>query len=258
MKRSTSAAYLPTLVTVNKYNYNFAYFISTISFISARQIGFTTDPRFSRSSPYCTDVAKVVNAPIFHVNADDPEAVMHVCTVASQWRNKFKKDVVCYRRHGHNEQDEPSFTQPLMYQKIAKALPVMDKYAQKLINAGVVNQEYVQAEMDHYVEIMETAYSNSQKEMFVRNRDWLDSPWKTFFPYDVDLKLKPTGVSVEVLQHIGNIFSAVPKNFRFALRVGRGFCVAVRKWYNPAPLTGRWPKRSLLPACLEKVFTYVL
>ncbi|KRX18979.1 2-oxoglutarate dehydrogenase, mitochondrial, partial [Trichinella nelsoni] len=201
-------------IIVNKYNYNFAYFISTISFVSARQIGFTTDPRFSRSSPYCTDVAKVVNAPIFHVNADDPEAVMHVCTVASQWRNKFKKDVVCYRRHGHNEQDEPSFTQPLMYQKIAKALPVMDKYAQKLINAGVVNQEYVQAEMDHYVEIMETAYSNSQKEMFVRNRDWLDSPWKTFFPCDVDLKLKPTGVNVEVLQHIGNIFSAVPKNFR--------------------------------------------
>ncbi|KRZ75757.1 2-oxoglutarate dehydrogenase, mitochondrial, partial [Trichinella papuae] len=190
----------------------------SIHFIVNNQIGFTTDPRFSRSSPYCTDVAKVVNAPIFHVNADDPEAVMHVCTVASQWRNKFKKDVVidlvCYRRHGHNEQDEPSFTQPLMYQKIAKALPVMDKYAQKLINAGVVTQEYVQAEMDHYGEIMETAYSNSQKEMFLRNRDWIDSPWKTFFPCDMDLKLKSTGVSIDVLEHIGNIFSAVPKNFR--------------------------------------------
>ncbi|KRZ26914.1 2-oxoglutarate dehydrogenase, mitochondrial, partial [Trichinella pseudospiralis] len=186
----------------------------SVHFIVNNQIGFTTDPRFSRSSPYCTDVAKVVNAPIFHVNADDPEAVMHVCTVASQWRNKFKKDVVCYRRHGHNEQDEPSFTQPLMYQKIAKALPVMDKYAQKLINAGVVTQEYVQAEMDHYGEIMETAYSNSQKEMFLRNRDWIDSPWKTFFPSDMDLKLKSTGVSIDVLEHIGNIFSAVPKNFR--------------------------------------------
>ncbi|KRZ17918.1 2-oxoglutarate dehydrogenase, mitochondrial, partial [Trichinella zimbabwensis] len=190
----------------------------SIHFIVNNQIGFTTDPRFSRSSPYCTDVAKVVNAPIFHVNADDPEAVMHVCTVASQWRNKFKKDVVidlvCYRRHGHNEQDEPSFTQPLMYQKIAKALPVMDKYAQRLINAGVVTQEYVQAEMDHYGEIMETAYSNSQKEMFLRNRDWIDSPWKTFFPCDMDLKLKSTGVNIDVLEHIGNIFSAVPKNFR--------------------------------------------
>ncbi|KRZ17921.1 2-oxoglutarate dehydrogenase, mitochondrial, partial [Trichinella zimbabwensis] len=180
----------------------------SIHFIVNNQIGFTTDPRFSRSSPYCTDVAKVVNAPIFHVNADDPEA----------WRNKFKKDVVidlvCYRRHGHNEQDEPSFTQPLMYQKIAKALPVMDKYAQRLINAGVVTQEYVQAEMDHYGEIMETAYSNSQKEMFLRNRDWIDSPWKTFFPCDMDLKLKSTGVNIDVLEHIGNIFSAVPKNFR--------------------------------------------
>ncbi|KAG7282373.1 hypothetical protein CRUP_029694, partial [Coryphaenoides rupestris] len=110
-------------------------------------IGFTTDPRVARSSPYPTDVARVVNAPIFHVNADDPEAVMYVCNVAAEWRATFHKDVVvdlvCYRRMGHNEMDEPMFTQPLMYKQIKKQKGVLLKYAEKLIAEGVVTrQEY--------------------------------------------------------------------------------------------------------------------
>lgn len=162
------------------------------------QIGFTTDPRMARSSPYPTDVARVVNAPIFHVNADDPEAVIYVCKVAAEWRATFHKDVVvdlvsahsaqiysntkslratnaegfrlehaspfgrkasrqvtrplhawclpvqvCYRRMGHNEMDEPMFTQPLMYKQIKKQKPVLQKYAEKLIADGIVSrQEY--------------------------------------------------------------------------------------------------------------------
>uniref|UniRef100_A0A9J8CLN0 2-oxoglutarate dehydrogenase-like, mitochondrial n=1 Tax=Cyprinus carpio carpio TaxID=630221 RepID=A0A9J8CLN0_CYPCA len=119
----------------------------TIHVVVNNQIGFTTDPRMARSSPYPTDVARVVNAPIFHVNADDPEAVMYVCKVAAEWRNTFNKDVVidlvCYRRFGHNEMDEPMFTQPLMYKQIRKQEHVLKKYADKLISEGVVTlQEF--------------------------------------------------------------------------------------------------------------------
>ena len=94
----------------------------TIHLVVNNQVGFTTDPSSARSTPYCTDLAKMLNAPILHVNGDDPEAVVHVCEFASEWRQKYKSDVVidlvCYRKHGHNEIDEPMFTQPLMYQKI--------------------------------------------------------------------------------------------------------------------------------------------
>ncbi len=116
----------------------------TIHIVANNQIGFTTDPRFSRSSPYCTDVARVVNAPIFHVNADDPEAVVHVANIAADYRARFHKDVVVdlvgYRKHGHNEIDEPMFTQPIMYGIIKKHKNVLDLYSEKLISDGVVTK----------------------------------------------------------------------------------------------------------------------
>ncbi|TNN80945.1 2-oxoglutarate dehydrogenase, mitochondrial [Liparis tanakae] len=119
----------------------------TIHVVVNNQIGFTADPRVARSSPYPTDVARVVNAPIFHVNADDPEAVVYVCRVAAEWRTTFNKDVVidlvCYRRFGHNEMDEPMFTQPLMYKQIRRQQSVLRKYSDRLIAEGVVTlQEY--------------------------------------------------------------------------------------------------------------------
>uniref|UniRef100_A0A665VD54 2-oxoglutarate dehydrogenase complex component E1 n=1 Tax=Echeneis naucrates TaxID=173247 RepID=A0A665VD54_ECHNA len=117
----------------------------TIHVVVNNQIGFTTDPRMARSSPYPTDVARVVNAPIFHVNADNPEAVMYVCNVAAEWRNTFHKDVVvdlvCYRRNGHNEMDEPMFTQPLMYKQIKKQKGVLQKLSEKLIAEGIVTTQ---------------------------------------------------------------------------------------------------------------------
>ncbi len=117
--------------------------IST-TLLSPFQIGFTTDPRFSRSSPYCTDVARVVNAPIFHVNADDPEACIHVANIAADYRARFHKDVVVdlvgYRKHGHNEIDEPMFTQPIMYSIVKKHNNVLDLYSDKLVSEGVVTK----------------------------------------------------------------------------------------------------------------------
>src|SRR5262249_10309428 len=115
----------------------------TIHVIVNNQIGFTTSPSFARSSPYPSDVAKGVQAPIFHVNGADREAVAEVARAAVEFRQRFKKDVVidlfCYRRHGHNEADEPAFTQPLMYRTIARHPTTRQLYAQRLVTAGVMS-----------------------------------------------------------------------------------------------------------------------
>ncbi|XP_033325723.2 oxoglutarate dehydrogenase Nc73EF isoform X5 [Megalopta genalis] len=188
----------------------------TIHIVVNNQIGFTTDPRHSRSSPYCTDVARVVNAPIFHVNSDDPEAVMHVCKVAAEWRATFHKDVVIdivsYRRNGHNEIDEPMFTQPLMYRKIKSTPPALDKYAKSLISDGVVTEEEVKDVKDKYEKICEEAYTNARQETHIKYKDWLDSPWSGFFEGKDPLKASPTGIKEDTLVHIGKKFSLPPPN----------------------------------------------
>ncbi|KAL7889948.1 hypothetical protein AOLI_G00022060 [Acnodon oligacanthus] len=229
--------------------------LGTIHVVVNNQIGFTTDPRMARSSPYPTDVARVVNAPIFHVNADDPEAVMYVCRVAAEWRSTFNKDVVidlvCYRRFGHNEMDEPMFTQPLMYKQIRKQEHVLKKYADKLISEGVVTlQEFElfrqclfalvmphlycappirsrccshklisatqppsQEEVAKYDKICEEAYTASKDEKILHIRHWLDSPWPNFFTAEGEPKCMsypPTGLTDEVLKHIGEAASSVP------------------------------------------------
>uniref|UniRef100_A0A8C4E7Z8 2-oxoglutarate dehydrogenase-like, mitochondrial n=1 Tax=Dicentrarchus labrax TaxID=13489 RepID=A0A8C4E7Z8_DICLA len=153
----------------------------TIHVVVNNQIGFTTDPRVARSSPYPTDVARVVNAPIFHVNADDPEAVMYVCRVAAEWRTTFNKDVVIdlvsYRRFGHNEMDEPMFTQPLMYKQIRRQEHVLKKYSDKLIAEGVVTLQEFEEEVAKYDKICEEAYTSSKDEKILHIQHWLDSPW---------------------------------------------------------------------------------
>jgi len=191
----------------------------TIHIVVNNQIGFTTDPRVARSSPYCTDVARVVNAPIFHVNGDDPEAVMHVCKVAAQWREKFKKDVVidivCYRRNGHNEIDEAHFTQPIMYTKIRKHMQTLDIYAKQLLDDNVCNQEEIEDVKNKYESILLEAYRNAEKESKSYNKDWLDSPWHGFFGDRDQYSCDPTGVSIDTIKHIGNQFSIPPPgNFK--------------------------------------------
>ncbi|TNM89850.1 hypothetical protein fugu_004084 [Takifugu bimaculatus] len=189
----------------------------TVHVVVNNQIGFTTDPRVARSSPYPTDVARVVNAPIFHVNADDPEAVIYVCKVAAEWRNTFHKDVVvdlvCYRRMGHNEMDEPMFTQPLMYKQIKKQKPVLQKYAEKLIAEGAVSRQEYEEEIAKYDKICEEAYARSKDEKILHIKHWLDSPWPGFFTLEgqpKSMSCPSTGLTEENLTHIGQVASSVP------------------------------------------------
>uniref|UniRef100_A0A672PJP0 2-oxoglutarate dehydrogenase complex component E1 n=1 Tax=Sinocyclocheilus grahami TaxID=75366 RepID=A0A672PJP0_SINGR len=178
----------------------------TIHVVVNNQIGFTTDPRMARSSPYPTDVARVVNAPIFHVNADDPEAVMYVCNVAAEWRATFHKDVVVdlvsYRRNGHNEMDEPMFTQPLMYKQIKKQKPVLQKYAEKLTAEGAVSrQEYeVGVCVCVYVQCLQT---ETLLRVCITCFFTLDGQPKS-------MSCPSTGLNEEVLSHIGQVASSVP------------------------------------------------
>ncbi|XP_034786351.1 2-oxoglutarate dehydrogenase-like, mitochondrial isoform X3 [Pan paniscus] len=189
----------------------------TVHVVVNNQIGFTTDPRMARSSPYPTDVARVVNAPIFHVNADDPEAVIYVCSVAAEWRNTFNKDVVvdlvCYRRRGHNEMDEPMFTQPLMYKQIHRQVPVLKKYADKLIAEGTVTLQEFEEEIAKYDRICEEAYGRSKDKKILHIKHWLDSPWPGFFNVDGEPKsmtCPATGIPEDMLTHIGSMASSVP------------------------------------------------
>jgi len=188
----------------------------TVHIVANNQVGFTTDPRYSRSSPYCTDVGRVVNAPIFHVNADDPEAVMLVCNIAAEWRATWHKDVVIdlvgYRRHGHNEIDEPMFTQPLMYTLIKKHSNLLDKYSEKLINEGTVTREEVDAVIDKYERICEDAYKKAGEETQTFHKHWLDSPWSGFFEGKDPMKMADTGVHEDTLVHIGTRFAQGPPN----------------------------------------------
>merc|ERR1712223_837590 len=188
----------------------------TIHIVGYNQIGFTTDPRYSRSSPYCTDVGRVVNAPIFHVNADDPEAVTNVCKIAAEYRNTFHKDVVVdivgYRKHGHNEIDEPMFTQPIMYSIVRKHKDVMQLYSKKLQDEGTVTKEEVDEVIQRYDTICEEAFKKAGEERQIYHKHWLDSPWSGFFEGKDPLKCNPTGFHEATLQHIGERFAAVPPN----------------------------------------------
>ncbi|MEO8651689.1 MAG: 2-oxoglutarate dehydrogenase E1 component [Hyphomicrobiaceae bacterium] len=188
----------------------------SIHFIINNQIGFTTNPRYSRSSPYCTDVAKIVEAPIFHVNGDNPEAVVHVAKIAAEFRQRFQKpvviDMVCYRRHGHNEADEPMFTQPLMYRTIHSHATTATLYAKQLIDEGMMTAEDEavlrqenRARLDE-----EMAAAESYKP---NKADWLDGRWSDIGLAEDDARRGDTAVDLDVLRDIGRRITSVPQDF---------------------------------------------
>ncbi|WP_334150567.1 2-oxoglutarate dehydrogenase E1 component [Hyphomicrobium sp.] len=188
-----------------------------IHFIINNQIGFTTNPRHSRSSPYCSDVARVIEAPIFHVNGDDPEAVVHVAKIATEFRQKFQKPVVidmfCYRRFGHNEADEPAFTQPIMYDRIRKHPTVVQLYSERLIEEGVVTAEGVEATRGKFRAFLDAELAAA--ESFKPNKaDWLDGRWSGVGLADDDERRGNTGVPLETLRMIGKNLTTIPADFR--------------------------------------------
>ncbi|MEZ5920731.1 MAG: 2-oxoglutarate dehydrogenase E1 component [Parvularculaceae bacterium] len=188
----------------------------TIHFIVNNQIGFTTAPKFSRSSPYPSDVAKMVQAPIFHVNGDDPEAVTYAAKVATEFRQKFGSDVVidmfCYRRFGHNEGDEPKFTQPLMYKKIKKHESAQGIYARRLADEGVISSNYASEERTRFKEFL-TAEFEAAKAFKPNKADWLDGQWSGFVPPMDDDRRGDTAVDFDTLEKIGARITSYPDGF---------------------------------------------
>ena len=191
----------------------------SIHFIVNNQIGFTTSPLWARSSPYPSDVAKMIEAPIFHANGDDPEAVVYAAKIATEFRQKFKKPVVidmfCYRRFGHNETDEPAFTQPLMYKRIAGHETVVSLYGKRLIAEGVIGAGEFDAMKASYRKTLEEDFSAA--ESYKANKaDWLDGRWsgmKAARDHE-DPRKGLTGVPVAKLKDIGLKITKVPKTFK--------------------------------------------
>jgi 2-oxoglutarate dehydrogenase E1 component len=189
----------------------------TIHFIVNNQIGFTTSPQYSRSSPYPTDVAKTIQAPIFHVNGDDPEAVVHVARIATEFRARFLKDVVvdmiCYRRHGHNESDEPAFTQPIMYRTIAAHPTTREIYGMKLVDEGTLppgEPEKMAAEFTAHLESQLEAAKGGYKP---NKGDWLEGSWSGLEIAKGEDRRGTTDVPMELLKEVGTALTSYPPDF---------------------------------------------
>lgn len=179
----------------------------TIHFIVNNQIGFTTTPKEDRTGLYCSELAKSVQAPIFHVNADDVESVVKVCKIAAEYKMKFKKDVVIdiigYRKFGHNELDQPSFTQPLMYKKIKNHPNVREIYKQQLIKEGTVDDQWIKDLEKRVWDEMEESYIKSKNQK-INYEEWKDKPWEEI----KDWRGEPgqeriTGVEINQVRELG-------------------------------------------------------
>jgi len=187
----------------------------TIHIIVNNQIGFTTAPRFARSSPYPSDVAKTAQAPIFHVNGDDPEAVVHCAKIATEYRQKFNRDVVidmvCYRRFGHNEGDEPSFTQPIMYKKIKTHPSTLSIYGKKLSQEGLSSDKTLSKNKIDFKNFLEKEFESSKN--YKSELKWFDGAWSRFKPGLGKDKRGVSGVEKNELIKIGKKISTIPSNF---------------------------------------------
>jgi len=184
----------------------------TIHIIVNNQIGFTTSPRFARSSPYPSDLGKVVDAPILHCNGDDPEAVTYCAKIAIEFRHKFNKDVVidmiCYRRFGHNEGDEPSFTQPLMYKKIRQHSTTLNVYGNRLIKEGSISAEEFEKMKNDFKNLLEEQYKTAKD--YKPKIEWYEGTWSRYRPEKGKDKRGKSGVDLPKIQKISEKINTIP------------------------------------------------
>ncbi|KAJ4252480.1 hypothetical protein NW762_011081 [Fusarium torreyae] len=192
----------------------------TIRLVVNNQVGFTTDVHFSRSTPYASDIAKVVDAPIFHVNADDVESLVFLTKLAADWRATFHSDcvvdIVCYRKFGHNEFDQPSFTQPLMYQKVAAQTPTLESYVQKLVSEGSFTSDEINALRENVWNRLNEIYDNSKD--FVSSRETFTSPWHELkSPRGLKEETLPpvtTAIDESTIEQVATKSLSVPSGFQ--------------------------------------------
>ncbi len=196
----------------------------TVHIVINNQIGFTTSPAQARTSPYPSEVAKIIQAPIFHVNGDDPEAVVRVCQIAADYRQHFKADVVvdifCYRRHGHNEGDEPAFTQPAMYRAIGERSTTRQIYTERLVAEGVLTVDGAESMMETFRAKLETELEAS-KSYRPNKADWLEGDWADIEAAPRDERPGDTAVAPEVLAEIGRAITRVSAEFAVHPRIRR-------------------------------------
>ena len=198
----------------------------TIHIVINNQIGFTTSPTDSRSSPYCSGMAQIVQAPVFHVNGDDPEAVVHVARIATEFRFRFKRDVVidmyCYRRQGHNEADEPAFTQPLMYDAIDKHATTRAIYADRLAAEGLISAEEADGIVESFRRQLEHDFEASRS--YKPNKaDWLEGAWSGIEVAAEGDRRGSTAVPLEQLKAVGSRLATVPEGFDLNPKIARQF-----------------------------------
>jgi 2-oxoglutarate dehydrogenase E1 component len=196
----------------------------TVHIVINNQIGFTTMPKYGRSGPYCTDVAKMLSAPIFHVNGDDPEAVVHVARIATEFRQEFKKDVVidmfCYRRFGHNEGDEPAFTQPIMYKTIKTLKNVREQYAARLIGEGTITEAEAQQMVDEFNDYLEKAFE-ATKSYKPNKADFLEGAWTGLKIAHGEERRGETAIDDKLMDKLGNVLTSVPAGFSINPKIAR-------------------------------------
>ncbi|MEK9922985.1 MAG: 2-oxoglutarate dehydrogenase E1 component, partial [Rhodospirillales bacterium] len=196
----------------------------TIHVVINNQIGFTTSPTEARSGPYCSEMAKIVQAPVFHVNGDDPEAVVHVARIATEFRYQFKQDIVidmyCYRRQGHNESDEPAFTQPLMYKAIGKHPTTRQLYAGRLVDEGLISNETAQQFVDSFRATLEKDFEAASS--FKPNKaDWFEGKWSGLDIAKGEDRRGDTAIDIELLKEIGKKITSIPEGFRLNNKIDR-------------------------------------